>query len=217
MLKQTLRSNFKLPKDGVGTIVIDFIALVRIMVEIPSTFEELAWKVIKSIPLGYPRVDIVADTYRQISMKNAEREIRGSSAQIIIKSFQSKVPRDFKNFLTNGDNKTRMITLLFDYFSSNQAKVLNILRTSKLVLSKDIETICVTLSSVFVYELTSNQEEADTKVILHCWDALLKDPNMSVILRSHSGDTDITVLAVGRSDCFLIMEVEKTERVVGFK
>ena len=77
-------------------------------------------------------------------------------------------------------------------------KVLNILRTSKLVLSKDNKTSCITLSSVYVGdELTSNQKEADTKVILHCCDALLKDPNMSVILRSHSGDTDITVLAVG--------------------
>ena len=75
MSQQTLRSNFKPPKDGVGTIVIDFIALIRTMVEIPSTFEEFAWKLIKSTPSGYSRVDIVADTYREISMKNAERDM----------------------------------------------------------------------------------------------------------------------------------------------
>ena len=45
-------------------------------------------------------------------------------------------------------------------------------------------------------ELRSNQEEADTKVILHCSNALHEDTSMSVILRSHSGDTGITVLAV---------------------
>ena len=44
-------------------------------------------------------------------------------------------------------------------------------------------------------ELKSNQEGVGTKVILHCWGALKKG-RRSGILRSHSGDTDITVLAV---------------------
>ena len=53
------------------------------------------------------------------------------------------------------------------------------------------------MSSVYIdHQLTSNQEEADTKVILHCRDALNTDPGSAVILRSHSGDTDITVLSV---------------------
>ena len=197
MATTSFANNCKPPSSGVGAYVVDFIALIRTMIEIPSTFEGLAWKIIKCIPSGYPRVDLVADTYRQMSMKNAERDNRGSSSQIIIKSIQSKVPRDFKNFLSNGENKTRMITLLFDYFASNRVKVLNTLRASKLVLSKDTDTTCITLSSVYVDdELTSNQEEADTKIILHCWDVLQNNTIQSVILRSHSGDTDITVLAV---------------------
>ena len=44
-------------------------------------------------------------------------------------------------------------------------------------------------------ELSSNQEEADTKVILHCHHALQESPGSKVVLRSHSGDTDIFVLA----------------------
>ena len=46
-----------------------------------------------------------------------------------------------------------------------------------------------------VEHLKSNQEEADTKVVLHCLDAL-RTPEATVALRSHSGDTDIMVLAV---------------------
>ena len=51
-------------------------------------------------------------------------------------------------------------------------------------------------------DLKSNQEKADTKVILHCLDPL-KEPETTVVLRSHSGYTDIMVLAVAliRSDC----------------
>ena len=46
------------------------------------------------------------------------------------------------------------------------------------------------------YHLTSNQEEADTKVILHSLD-VLNNTDMFVYLRSPSGDTDIFVLALG--------------------
>jgi len=54
----------------------------------------------------------------------------------------------------------------------------------------------VTLSNVTqVDNLVSNQEEADTKVILHALDALESDGN--VCIRSPSGDTDILVIAIG--------------------
>ena len=45
-----------------------------------------------------------------------------------------------------------------------------------------------------VESLVSNQEEADTKVVLHALDALKKDGN--VCIRSPSGDTDILVIAI---------------------
>ena len=47
--------------------------------------------------------------------------------------------------------------------------------------------------------LVSNQEEADTKVILHSMN-LIKKSELGVVLRSLSGDTDITVLAVALID-----------------
>ena len=43
---------------------IDFIAQLRVIAkEIPETYEQLAIKVLQSIPKGYLRVDLVADTY----------------------------------------------------------------------------------------------------------------------------------------------------------
>ena len=41
----------------------------------------------------------------------------------------------------------------------------------------------------------SNQEEADSKVILHCLDAL-NDLEAAIIIHSPSADTDIMVLSV---------------------
>ena len=55
----------------------------------------------------------------------------------------------------------------------------------------------ITLGKTFTSDtLSSDQEEADTKVILHCHDALKENSNGYIILRSASGDTDILVLAV---------------------
>ena len=44
--------------------------------------------------------------------------------------------------------------------------------------------------------LSSNQEEADTKVILHCHAILVESSSSIVTLRSPSGDTDIVILAM---------------------
>ena len=55
-----------------------------------------------------------------------------------------------------------------------------------------------TLGKTFISDAwSSGQEEADTKVILHCHDALKENSNGSIILRSASGNTDILVVAVG--------------------
>ena len=45
-------------------------------------------------------------------------------------------------------------------------------------------------------QLVSTQEEVDTKIILHCQALALQSPSSSVIIRSHSGDTDIIILAI---------------------
>ena len=70
------------------------------MTEFPQT-HEFTWKFLSSLPKGYKRVDLVTDTYRENSIKNGDRQKRGTSASLMIHSFQSKLPREFKNFLKN--------------------------------------------------------------------------------------------------------------------
>ena len=183
--------------QGNSAFVIDLIASLRTMTQIPETYEGIADRFVKSLPIGYNRVDIVADTYREISIKNSERKGRGHSSKVIIKSLQTKVQPDFCKFMKNGDNKSRLIDLIFEYITSNKLKVINYLRTTKIMLSSDNKCICVTRSCVNVEEdLCSNQEEADTKVILHCLHILHQNSNVSVILRSPSADTDIFILTL---------------------
>ncbi len=73
--------------------VIDFIAQVRIITKaVPDIYEELAIKLLQSIPKGYLHVDLVADTYCRASIKTAERSKRGVASKITIKLEKSKIP-----------------------------------------------------------------------------------------------------------------------------
>ena len=66
----------------------------------------------------------------------------------------------------------------------------------KILLSKNDLCMRVTLSSAKeMTDLSSNHEEADTKVILQFAKALSASKDCTVILCSPSGNTDINVLA----------------------
>ena len=94
----------------VSAVVVDMMACLRTMTQIPDTYEELTWKFLKLLPQGYERVDIVADTYHEVSLKSAERSQRGKASKVIIRSAKSKISRNFSDFLKNGENKKRLIT-----------------------------------------------------------------------------------------------------------
>ena len=65
---------------------------------------------------GFQRVDIAGDTYRNASINAGERENRGRSDKVIIKSTKSKVPKAFQAFLRNGENRNRKIANISHLF-----------------------------------------------------------------------------------------------------
>ena len=175
-------------------------AALRSLVEIPENYEGLTWKLLSSFPKGFQRVDIVADTYRKVSIKAGERKIRGRSNKVIIKSTKFKVPKYFQAFLRNGGNKNRFIDLFCDTIPSSSERALAILQTSVIYFSKEDSCARGNASQVTtVDELSSNQEEPDTKVILHSAHAISTTKG-SIILRSSSGDNDIMIIAISLID-----------------
>jgi NADH:ubiquinone oxidoreductase subunit len=79
----------------------------------PSTFEELADSLFAQLP-NVPRVDYVTNAYFQNSIKSIERIRRGTSAIHLIKGSATKVPRDWKAFLSNYENKSIFVRFLQD-------------------------------------------------------------------------------------------------------
>ena len=73
--------------------IVDLMATIRTMTEIPETFEGLAWQLIKLLPSCYKRVDIVADTYQENSIKSMERKDRGDASKILVKSVENSTGR----------------------------------------------------------------------------------------------------------------------------
>ena len=144
------------------------------------------------------RVDVVADSYFKISLKQNERNKRGVSKKVIIASNKSKIPRNFNNFLLNGPNKSRMIELIYDTLKTKRVKVLNILWCNNLVLANENNWIKITLPFVSTLDdYFSNQEEVDTKIILRAHKILEDIPHdKNVVVRSHSADADINVIAI---------------------
>ena len=97
-----------------------------------------------------------------------EREKRDVSEKVLIMSAQSKIPRNFRHFLNNGDNKTRLIELIKEYLVDNKQEVLNRLDCNEIYFSMDRVCYRVTDTDVNAVDcLSRNQGEADTKLLLH--------------------------------------------------
>ena len=98
-------------------------------------------------------------------------------------------------FLLSVGLKNYCSNYLSDFTLSLKTKLM--VRARKILMSRDGECHEITQSTVIcLVHLSSNQEEADTKVILHTMDALNMEESTKVHLRSPSGDTDILVLAI---------------------
>ena len=56
-----------------STCIVDMMAALRSMVQIPENYVELTWKLLSSFFKGFQRVDIVADFYRNVSIMAEEK------------------------------------------------------------------------------------------------------------------------------------------------
>ena len=122
---------------------------------------------------------------------------RGVSYKVIIRSASSRIPRNFTEFLKNGDNKTRLIELIKDEIIENSQEILELLSREMIYFSLD--GVCLKITRDTVAEetqISSNQEEAYTKLLLHANHVLHENQNQNVVLRSPSGDMDINILCL---------------------
>ena len=168
-----------------------------------------------AIPPGYKRIDIVADTYRDASIKDPERSKRGCSEAIIVRSGKPKIPQNFTKILRNGENKPRLIELILSTLLAKRNEILLKLRSEEIYFSTDGFCHNITRNnSSIIPKLSSNQEEADTKLCLHTLHALATDENGYVAVRNHSGDVDINAILIAKvipESSRVILDIHKSK------
>ena len=118
--------------------------------------------------ISQTQLDIVFESYQSNFIKIPERQTRGLSSKIHIKSSKSRVSGNFAKFLLNGENKERMVEIIFSTLPEKKTKVLNYLKINQLIISKQNLCKSITLSTVRIIEsLSSNLiTEADNIVTL---------------------------------------------------
>ncbi|KAJ8039087.1 hypothetical protein HOLleu_16699 [Holothuria leucospilota] len=137
--------------------------------QIPETFGELAQHIFAQPP-NSTRVDFVTDTYQQQSIKNIERERRGTSQDFLIHGHLTRVPSNYKQFLANSSWQTvptkQLIRLILDEWKEGQ--------------------VCTEAKR------TTGDEEADTRIILHCCHIATQCAPSAIMVRLP--DTDVFLL-----------------------
>jgi hypothetical protein len=184
--------------------ILDAMAIIQTLTMLPEKFGELAnhllIKVIKiAVSCHCKRVDFVCDRYPRQSIKNLERDRRAiDGVQLInIYSEHQKVPRQWKKFLSSGENKEQLIEFIYHSWRKADPKVLQGIELflahqeecHKLFPSND------TLICTEVDELRCDHEEADTRMLVHANHASLFYRNILI----KSPDTDVFVIALNAS------------------
>ena len=205
-----------------AALIVDGMAVLQAMKEIPATFEELATSVFHSVVPQTTlarRVDFVTDRYPDVSIKNPERAKRASVGvvKVNITGGGQKCPKQWKKFLSSGENKRMFTRFLLQQWSRDNY----VDRIGNRNIYFAVEDKCFQLSAndgkvvcKEITELNSNHEEADTKLLLHAKHAS-ENGETTIIIKSP--DTDVAILAChfcrNISAQILIMKKEKTRNI----
>ena len=103
-------------------------------------------------------------------MVEKSRKVKVSyiSSRSMVQAALSKMPRNFKDFPKNGENKSRLIELIQLVLIESKEETLGMLQCQEIILSMHNVRKRITRTSVSLVEtLCGNQEEADTKLLLH--------------------------------------------------
>ena len=91
--------------------VVDGNALLYGIVNVPATVSDFARVVFSCLPKAAV-VHFVTDRYIKHSIKDSERQRRGTSAAYMIGGPSTKMPRNFASFMKNSDNKRQLLQFI---------------------------------------------------------------------------------------------------------
>ena len=191
-----------LPKiDGSTAYIFDGMALFHHQHESQfRTFEDLAQLLLRKMltllkgQMGIQAVVIVFDRYdAPNSIKCQERIRRGESASHVISA--SRIVPHYRNFLKNSNNKAALAVFVCEYIMANSPAMLSEVQSITLSGGFTDGKTAMIITRDRTRELTnlsSTQEEADTRMLLHA--VHIAESHQRIVIRAD--DTDVLVLLV---------------------
>ncbi|XP_028410493.1 uncharacterized protein LOC114533190 [Dendronephthya gigantea] len=202
-----------------NALIVDAMAVLQVMKGKWKTFGELADSIFAILiklarQCNATRLDFVADRYPVVSIKNTERGRRAEKGVQRIRIFgkDQPIPKQWKKFMSCGENKESLMSFLSEHWRTYQSSQLAGVSTMYVTCKEKcfVLSCCTSESnpvlSLHCGALESNHEEADTRLLLHAKHAM--DTNDAVIIKSP--DTDVFLLctamqsSLGSKDLFMM-------------
>ena len=191
-----------------NAIIVDAMAVIQSMKGKWKTFGEFANALLNSLvtlarKYNSTQLDFVTERYPLLSIKNAERQRRAEKGvqKVHIFGKDQCVPKQWKKFLSCGENKESLIFFLCEHWRLCDSSHFCFISTMYVKRCFISPLSCAlypgastndSVTSNEVYSLRSNHEEADTRLILHANHAA--ETCDKVII--NSPDTDVLILAI---------------------
>lgn len=198
-LKKDIRAADVIPQPS--TRIIDGMAMVQKIKGDQKTFAEVADCVLSmalSEGIDSQRIDVVFDVYRKESIKNTEREKRGSESGHEFRNIKAEHKiHQWRKFLSNSQNKSLLIKFIVEEWQKENSRK----KLAEKILFVTTEDRCFAITvggATERVELQSTQEEADTRMLLHAAHAAMEGYVTVVI---SSDDTDVLILCLAFHSC----------------
>ena len=186
-----------------SALIVDGMAVIQATTPIPHSFGELADKILVNLmslarKYGSTRIDFVADTYPDISIKNAERGRRAAVGSQIIQLYgkEQKIPKQWKKFLADGKNKEALLSFLFECWRNASYSSATMNFRLYMAHARSCQEVVVDSGNSTtndVPELHCDHEEADTRLVFHAKHAA-EAGHLNIIIKSP--DTDVVIIAL---------------------
>ena len=187
--------------SGVDCIIFDGMAVIQMLKPVTSlvkpTFSDLAnmfWTHILHSSEGINVVHVVFDRYFENSIKTQTREKRGDQSLMTANIQPHMKALDWKKLLTSSKSKSHLTKFYTRYFCEQAQNLLTDSQSMFISGGLDDKVVQVTHDCVrYSHDLNSNQEEADTRMMLHVQYSGNRNANRVVLV---SPDTDVLVLLI---------------------
>ena len=183
---------------GQYATVIDAMAVIQKVSGENRTFDELSDLILKQMlhhGQTSSRIDVVFDVYRDQSIKTAERENRGSHEGVVFSQIRPghKI-KNWRRLLACSESKDNFTKFLAESWKDEKKR--QTLGDKVLLVTSGDKCFRLTKNDwQIVHDLTSNHEEADTRILLHAKHAAENYPSVVCV----TDDTDVFVICLGFS------------------